>query len=287
MHMPEEGKTVEESTPPQGGSGGSGEIVVREDNAPSLGEQIGYPRRESSEYMPLLTMAIEKAETAVEMVEVIERMVGLVERAEERDKERAMNYAIAAFKAECPPIPKDGHVKYATKQGRKIEFRHSKLDTICRTIEAPLTKNGLSYTWDSEPGQGLGRVTTCRLRHVDGAERSAAFHAPPSGVDGSADVQKVGAALTYGQRYSLIQVLGLTATLDDVDGMGPDSPQDQGDPVSHQQLATLLEWVDTTGADQNKLLKFVGVESLAVLPAARYDEVLDEIKRVGERRNAD
>ena len=43
MHQPEDGPTAEESPPPQGGSGESGEIVVREDNAPSLGDQIGYP----------------------------------------------------------------------------------------------------------------------------------------------------------------------------------------------------------------------------------------------------
>lgn len=234
-------------------------------------------RRESDEYTHIMELVAGK--DGPEAIEMLERLVALKERAEDRDAERAMNHAIAAFKAECPPIPKDASVDYATKQGRRVKFSHSKLPTICRVIDPVLTRHGLSYTWDSKPGDSndLGRVTICRLRHVDGAERTATFHAPPSGVEGSAAVQKVGAALTYGQRYSLVQVLGLTTTMDDVDGMEP--ADDDAERISDEQLAEVMEWVESTETELGKLAAFMGVETLADLPASKFEFAIDKLKQ--------
>lgn len=232
-------------------------------------------RRESDEYTALMEMVAAKDGT--EAIEMLERLVALKERAEDRDAERAMNHAIAAFKAECPPIPKNVSVDYPTSQGRRVTFRHASLDTMCQIIDPVLTKHGLSYTWDSKPGEGLARVTICRLRHVDGAERTASFHAPPSGVSNSAEVQKVGAALTYGQRYSLVQVLGLTTTMDDVDGMEPAS--DDAPRVSDENVAELMEWIESVGADLAKFCAFLGVDTLADLPSSRFDFAVDSLKQ--------
>ena len=257
-------------------------LVGTAEEAPSL------PRRESGEYTQLMEMVAGRE--GVEAVEMLERLVALKERAEDRDAERAIIHAVAGFKAELaagPPIPKDGEVDYVDTKGRRVRYRHTKLPTVCKYVDPILPKYGLSYTWDSlEPtGSGLGRVTICTLHHVDGAKRTARFDAPPSGAPTSADVQKVGAALMYGQRYTLIMVLGLVATMDDVDGTGP-KVEDHGPPVSEEHLASLVEWVESTESNLEKFLAFMGVEKLADIPEARYEYAVGQLKAIGEARKA-
>lgn len=245
---------------------------------------------EADRYARLMEMvAGQEGPVAVDM---LERLVGLVERAEDRDAERAINAALAEFKRTCPPIPKDGKVDYADTQGRQVKFRHSKLPTICGIVDPWLTRVGLSYTWDAlEPdGSGLGRVTVCTLQHEQGAKRTARFDAPPSGLPTSADVQKVGAALTYGQRYSLILVLGLHV-VDDVEAALGREPAEPYVTVTDEQLATLEEWIESTGADRSLFLgyltaQYTGMVELADLPAAGYGDAVDKLKLAAQQKAA-
>ena len=47
---------------------------------------------------------------------------------------------------------------------------------------------------------------------------------------------------------------------------------------AEEQLATLEEWISSSGADRAGFLSFVGVERLSDLPAKRYDFALGRLR---------
>ena len=217
---------------------------------------------EHSDDASLVRFAIDKGVD----VAVLERLMALQERVSDRNARAAFDEAVAAFQASCPPLHKSVGVDYTTKSGVRIKYNFAPLDTIARTTRPHLAAQGLSYSWDSVVESGEA-VVTCTLHHVAGHSRTATFRGAIEGA-GSPQMnamQKAGAALTYGQRYSLIQVLGLTTADDDVDG-----GQSGGESISEEQLADLESLLEEVKADRARFLEYMGVEAMAGIPATDF-----------------
>ena len=215
-------------------------------------------------------------------VEVIERIVALKERTDDRAATRSMYDAIARFQSTCPSIPKTKHVDYASRKGANVSYAYAPLEEIARVIREALFENGLGYTWDSETSE-RGVMACCTLRHRDGAKLSASFTAPVDSEARMSGPQRTAAALTYARRQSLVQVLGLTTADEDNDA------QDglTGETIDHDQRTALGLYIAEAGADLAGFLKWLGIESLDQLDAGRFDEALDALKEKIARKNTD
>ena len=216
-------------------------------------------------------------------VEVIERIVALKERTDDRNATRSMYDAIASFQNKCPSIPKTRRVEYASRKGGPVSYAYAPLEEIAAVIREPLFENGLGYTWDSETKENGGVRAVCTLRHRDGAKLTASFEAPANDESRMSAPQRAASALTYARRQSLVQVLGLTTADEDNDA------QDglTGESVDHDQRQTLGLFVAEAGADLGGFLKWLGIESLDELDAGRYEEALDALKEKIARKNTD
>ncbi len=215
----------------------------------------------------LVRLAIEKGVD----VAILEKLVGLVERVTERNAERAMAEALAKFQSECPPIPRKATAEVKKNGVKQYEYHFAAMETIVPIIRPILTKNGLSFVHDTHvtgqhPNQEI-RVT-CVLQHVDGAMRSATFAGPIDSSGGKNPIQMVASTRSYGRRYSLMDVLGLTSE-EDTDGNIPDEDVQKIDDI---QFAVLVKLKDEVGADVAKFCKFLGAETLRDIPAARFEE---------------
>ena len=171
-------------------------------------------------------------------VEVLERIVGLKERAEDRQAARALHDAMATFQSEVGPIPKTKRVEFAGRSGHRVSYSYAPLDVIAESIRRPLARAGLSYTWDSTT-EPAALHCVCTVRHVDGATVTASFGAPIDTEAKMSGPQRVAAALTYARRQSLVQALGLTSAEDDTDA--EDGPS--GEHISSGQVKELHAWV--------------------------------------------
>ena len=207
-------------------------------------------------------------------VEVIERIVALKERTDDRTAARSMYDAIARFQNDCPAILKTKSVDYASRKGGRVSYSYAPLEEIARTIRIPLFENGLGYTWDSETTEAGGVRAVCTLRHRDGAKLTASFEAPVNAEAKMSAPQRTAAALTYARRQSLVQVLGLTTADEDNDGEDGVT----GETIDHDQRQTLGLYIGESGADLGKFLKWLGIESLDELDAGRYEEALDALR---------
>jgi len=203
-------------------------------------------------------------------VEVLERLMDLHERVAMRDGRAEFFDALASFQDAVPSIHKGSTASITTKAGAKYSYTYAPLDAIAKAIREPLRTFGLSYAWTVEDG-GAGTLSVvCVLRHIGGHEERAAFPVPVDTAAAMSGAQKHGAALTYGKRQSLTSVLGLTTTDDDTDGADPKSAADV---ITEAQAADLAALIQEVGTDQDKLLAWVGAESLAEFPASELERV--------------
>jgi len=170
-------------------------------------------------------MAIEVADTdeangliarAVDAKVPVETMEKLLAMRRELKAEKAREQyimALAAFQAECPPIPKD---KAVTING-VVRYRFAPMEGIVKVVGPLLFKHGFSYSLDTaeEPGHVVG---ICRSYHKGGHEQTTRFRVPIDPEAKMNEAQKAASAQTYATRYAFRNAFGILTADEDDDG---------------------------------------------------------------------
>lgn len=231
----------------------------------------------------LLAMALQNPALAAN-VEVVERLVALQERAQERNARAAFFEAMTAFRAECPPIPRtrENTQFQVTRSGARVNARYAALEDIDRIARPVAARHGLSWTWNTTVEGDAMRVT-CRVAHVDGHAEETSVTMPTESKAGSSPQQKYGSAQTYGMRYSLVAALGLTTADEDVDGNAQRNPESVTK-ATREEIADIDAMIDSVGANRAKFLEVLRVERLEDLPASRVPKALELLEE--KRRRA-
>jgi len=237
---------------------------------------------------------LDRAVTANATPEVIEKLMGLQERWERHQAERAFRAALAEAKADFPLILKTGKVD----QGRgRPSYPYEKLDKISEAVDKPLHDRGLYYNWrtNTEPN---GRVTvTCILSHELGYSEESALSAPPDMTGAKNPVQAVGSTVTYLQRYTLKAALGVAAAPDDDGRGGPEGvidaeaepPEVPDLPISSERAAIIRRLADEANLDEAQLawvLNRVNATHIDGISEAHFERVQNMINKHKERRAA-
>jgi hypothetical protein len=137
-------------------------------------------------------------------VDMVEKLMTLQERWEASQGRREFDQAIAAAKAEIPIIQKNRQAH----NGKYADFA-----AYARVVDPILSRHGLSYRFRSTQENGI-RVT-CILSHSAGHFEESTLVGPEDKSGSKNAIQAIGSTLTYLQRYTLIQALGLAASDDD------------------------------------------------------------------------
>jgi hypothetical protein len=209
-------------------------------------------------------------------VAILERLVALQERVTDRLARTDFFAALKSFQDQCPELHKSKTAKIATQGGSGYSYTYAPLDGIAKTVRPYLHQNGLSYSWTTEDSTPQMLQVVCVLRHIDGHEERAVFPVPTDTKAAMSAAQKTGAALTYGQRMSLVSVLGITAT-DDIDGAAEGSGE-QGY-ISSEQVKELNDLIDATKADFKKFLAFMGVEMMGDIERRHFAKAVSALAR--------
>ncbi len=201
----------------------------------------------------LVKLAIEKDLD----VDKLEKLIELQERVTARNARIEFFGALKAFQDEVPDLVRNKEANIVTGPGGKYGYTYASLDGIQKTVRPYLHQNGLSYSWTTEDSTPQVLNVVCVLRHVDGHETKSVFPVPTDTKAAMSAAQKTGAALTYGQRMSLVSVLGIAAT-DDVDG----ADQTDQSYISSGQVEELNDLITASKADSKKFLAFMGAEHM-------------------------
>jgi hypothetical protein len=251
----------------------------------------------------LISQAIEKGAG----IETLERLVALAERVQKITAKQAYDAAMAEFQRDCPPIFKTREARIATRTGGGYKYTFAPLDEITAVISPHMGKVGLSFRWrvpspEEWKSDGDKIAQICRITHAAGHYEESGVVTMPveravEGGSGANPMQRVGIALTYAKRYSLLTAIGRAPEDDDQDGAGgggeqreqdsragdPHAPVQDGDPrvISEGQGKRLWAIAREHGWSQEEikdLLTSYGVEHTNELPLPQYDGLIAKLK---------
>ena len=196
-------------------------------------------------------------------IETIEKLMNLQERWEKNQARKSFDEAISAAKAELPPVLRN-------KTGHNNK-RYADFAAIAKAADAILPKHGLSYRFRSAQDDRIH--VTCIISHRAGHSEENTLAGPADASGSKNAIQAIGSTLTYLQRYSLMQALGLSATDDD------DARTADNTAISAEQDEELRALIVSVGADIQKFLTAFQIESVSELPARRFDEAKTRLNR--------
>ncbi len=206
----------------------------------------------------LLALTISKldGEGAQSALMVVEKLVDLKNKMEDRAAKKEFNNALAQFQESCPPIRKSSKAKVTTKKGGEYSYKYAELDEIARTVRLLLFHRGLSFSWDSETKDNTISCI-CYLRHRNGHEISSSFQAPiPNELGSMNPIQISASTLTYAKRQTLVSILGLTTTESDSDMASPET-------IDEKEIKVLKGKLEKKGADEKRFFEYMEVKDYA------------------------
>ena len=195
------------------------------------------------------------------------KLQALLEMRERWSKEEARKSFVVAltnFKADPPEVLKTKHVSFSAGGG-KTAYNHADLAGASAQIGAALSVHGLSHRWNVEQTKEGRIAVTCILMHVLGHSESVKMESAADQSGGKNNIQAIGSATSYLQRYTLFAAAGVIAKEqgdDDGASSGPTGPV--AGPKVKQPDTFLVDRVTTTDKD--------GVKTFCVyISGTRYE----------------
>lgn len=196
-------------------------------------------------------------------IEVLEKLMGLQERWEKNQARKDFDAAVSAAKAEIQPVVRN-------KEGHNSK-RYADFSAIAKAVDPIITKHGLSYRFRTTQSERIS--VTCVLAHRSGHYEESTLSGPPDKTGSKNDIQAIGSTLTYLQRYSLVQALGLAAA-DDDDGRAGGA----GGSLSDDQVETIRSLIVEVAADIPKFCKYMKVEQIEEIPAKDFNRAVTALE---------
>lgn len=215
----------------------------------------------------------------------VKEMLAMSRELAADEARRAFDAALSSAKAEIPPILKNRLVDFTGKTGIRTNYRHEDLGEVARTVDPILARHGLSYRFRTEQQEGGAIRVVCVVSHRDGHSEENALAAGRDESGNKNNIQAIGSAITYLQRYTLKSALGLAASNDD-DGRASGGDEVDEGPVSDDQAKEIEAAIEaaikaTSGKPEvyrKNFLAYLKVATVADIPARDFDKALDAIK---------
>lgn len=171
----------------------------------------------------------------------------------EMQKDFMKHQAIINYNNDFALMSKEIPVIARSKKAHTTSY--APLEDIVSVVQPILSKYGFSISFTTEQ-QGLEAVTVnCILQHKDGHSTSTALMLPTKAVNNSMNaMQAIGAAISYGKRYTICGILNIaTAQDDDNNGFAVNAKAEASKkPMSDARLEKAIEQVNLKNADLQK-----------------------------------
>ncbi len=207
-------------------------------------------------------------------IDMIEKLMNLHERWETSQARKAFDEAVAAAKAEIPAITRnaEGHNKK----------KYADFAAIARVVDPIIGKHGLSYRFRTTQAERIS--VTCILSHKAGHSEETTLTGPADSSGNKNAIQAIGSTLTYLQRYSLVQMLGLAASADD-DGKssGDATYTTPAGSITQDQADQIRDLLEGQGVAITAFLQWAKHKRIEDIPAEYFDSCIEKIKAVGAK----
>lgn len=189
----------------------------------------------------------------------LEKIIDLKERVMAHDAKAAFAVAYSRMQPEIPAINEKGQIK--EREG-VVRSRYAKLEDIQKAVKPILAKYGFALRHRTEwPEDRKGTIRIVGiLTHEFGHSEESVFEAPLDKSQFRTDIQSQGSTVSYGRRYTTIDLLNIeTRGLDD-DGQKSGRPEP---PTGYD------EWALALSGEAAKGIKAIEVMFAAAKPEYR------------------
>ena len=242
------------------------------------GQGLAPPALSETAPDPNLALFLQAARDPAIDVPKLKELMAMWRENEKDRREQAFLDARARAKGEIPPIIKTRLVDYAHRDGRgRTTYKYEDLADIAVVVDPILAKYSLSYAHRTVQTNGKIKVT-CTLAHADGHSEDYSLEGVEDTSGQKSANQAIMSTVTFLQRGTLKNALGLAAGRDD-DGRGGD---DANPPIDIDQIAFIEQMLRDTDSDVPIFLETIGAASIAEFNVAQYKRsvtLLNEKKR--------
>lgn len=208
-------------------------------------------------------MSLLQSAVASGNLDLAEKLMSLQERWESNQARKAFDEAVSAAKAEIPPITRN-----ATGHNAK---KYADFAAIAKVVDPIIGKHGLSYRFRTTQNGTIS--VTCILSHKAGHSEETTLCGPADKTGSKNDIQAIGSTLTYLQRYSLVQMLGLAAGNDD------DAEATSGSFITLEQVEELVALADEVGADKEAFCRYFRVDGFANIKDKDFPRAISALNK--------
>lgn len=230
-------------------------------------------RKEIAESSPsvgqMLAALIDKGDPE-KNIGVVERLIALQERQEQKQAERMFAVAFHGLQQETLGVQA---VDMVPDKNGNARYFFASYEHIMEQVGPLLLKHGFSVSFDSEFKEDR-LVMRCTLMHIGGHSRVSTQYMRVGSVYGANDAQNDGATATMARRYALCSALNIVIERDTDGG----DARNEGEPISFDKAQTLREMVKEAKADEAKFLKYAGASTYEEIGAARYQSLFRELQ---------
>lgn len=188
---------------------------------------------------------------------VMERLMAMQERMEDRAAERQFSAAFVALQSEIPEI--------VAKSVIPNRGKYERFEDVMHVLKPLLSKHGFSVSFSQDAGERI--TVTCHLRHAGGHSQETKF-AVRLGGKADSETQADCKASTTAKRNSLLQALNIVVRQDCL--QDEDDARNAGECITLDQASSLAHRVATCGADKTAFLAFANAPSFDAISASRY-----------------
>lgn len=225
------------------------------------------PTRRTVEAVPMSpTDLVSYAIQSGQPIEIIREAIALSKELKREQALEAFDAAVADAKAEIGPAVKN---RIGNNSKKYADFA-----AYASVVDPIIGKHGLSYRFRTSQDDRIH--VTCVLSHRAGHREETTLSGPSDTTGSKNAIQAIGSTLTYLQRYTLVQALGLAAAGDD-DGKAAGSV-DSG-PINEEQASKLRELIEVSGANIAIFCEKWKIEAVPELPAAKFAEAYGSLER--------
>lgn len=200
----------------------------------------------------------------------LEKMMDLQLRIMDKDAEIAFNNDMARLRLEMPTVVKN-------RDNNQTSSKYADLEAIKKAIDPIMAKHNFYDRYEADYPDENTIGMTCEIIHRDGHTRRNRVQIPKDdkGIKGSTnktDPHAVASSMTYAQRLSFCNAMGIRVGKDD-DGNAAGSQSITGEQT--QKIETLLTESQT---NKFKFLAFIGAESVDKVLTKDYARAINMLE---------
>lgn len=179
-------------------------------------------------------------------------------------------------------------IRDAEKDTQGYGYKYADLYQVLSLIRPLLAKHGLAFTQHVSNADDKVLIETM-VMHESGEWMASEISMPPTPNTKMSAAQSVGSAITYGRRYSLVAIFGITQCTEDDDGANYKHRKTAEEPkphlISQHQEMELDNLLSQSKANTENFLKSYKIDNLSQMTIAAYEDAKKKLNNKIQQMN--